>query len=438
MATNKFRCKVCGYIHEGDKAPAVCPVCQAPASEFEEITEPGEGKKKKGVLSFLSGTAKKATSSKKPDQIFKASIAAIQVNPWDADAFLAAGNACAELGYHDVSVEYYRAAVEAEPASVEANKICAAALREIAAFDEAKACVLRILKVKPGDFEAKKLFNDLETLKTIHKGKYQSGDSNQVREAGNAQSAGPIADDEDAMGRKLTYVEQVERRIKKNPNDLANYVELAQHFYQGGDYERAEAYFVKVVEISENASDMVERLLDTQKQKFHAQVLALKEEFEKTRQEATKNEFFHAKERYDAKNLELAIHRIKFHPNHTGYRYEYGMMLFQQKQYKEAIAEFQQAKSDLMRKGDCFLMLGQCFQQIKQFRLAMNQYEEAIEALTDESESKKKALYLAVKLSMALDDYETAENYGHQLAAIDFSYKDLGELLDKVAQKRHN
>jgi Na+-transporting NADH:ubiquinone oxidoreductase subunit C len=39
MATKKFRCKVCGYIHEGDAAPEKCPVCQAPSSEFEEITE---------------------------------------------------------------------------------------------------------------------------------------------------------------------------------------------------------------------------------------------------------------------------------------------------------------------------------------------------------------------------------------------------------------
>ena len=39
MATKKFKCKVCGYIHEGDAAPAKCPVCQAPASEFEEIVE---------------------------------------------------------------------------------------------------------------------------------------------------------------------------------------------------------------------------------------------------------------------------------------------------------------------------------------------------------------------------------------------------------------
>lgn len=41
MATKKFRCKVCGYIHEGNKAPEKCPVCQAPASEFELISGGG-------------------------------------------------------------------------------------------------------------------------------------------------------------------------------------------------------------------------------------------------------------------------------------------------------------------------------------------------------------------------------------------------------------
>ena len=49
MATKKFKCKVCGYVHEGDAAPAKCPVCQAPASEFEEVTEAGEQPKKKGI-----------------------------------------------------------------------------------------------------------------------------------------------------------------------------------------------------------------------------------------------------------------------------------------------------------------------------------------------------------------------------------------------------
>ena len=37
MATKKFKCKVCGYVHEGDKAPEKCPMCQAPQSEFDSI-----------------------------------------------------------------------------------------------------------------------------------------------------------------------------------------------------------------------------------------------------------------------------------------------------------------------------------------------------------------------------------------------------------------
>lgn len=41
MATKEFRCKVCGYVHKGDKAPDKCPVCGAPASEFEEIKKGG-------------------------------------------------------------------------------------------------------------------------------------------------------------------------------------------------------------------------------------------------------------------------------------------------------------------------------------------------------------------------------------------------------------
>lgn len=50
MATKKFVCKVCGYVHEGDTAPEACPLCKAPASEFEEI-------KKKGLFSDKNGNA---------------------------------------------------------------------------------------------------------------------------------------------------------------------------------------------------------------------------------------------------------------------------------------------------------------------------------------------------------------------------------------------
>ena len=32
----KFVCSICGYVHEGDSAPAQCPQCKAPAAKFTE------------------------------------------------------------------------------------------------------------------------------------------------------------------------------------------------------------------------------------------------------------------------------------------------------------------------------------------------------------------------------------------------------------------
>ena len=33
----RWKCKVCGYVHEGNEPPESCPVCGVPSTEFEEI-----------------------------------------------------------------------------------------------------------------------------------------------------------------------------------------------------------------------------------------------------------------------------------------------------------------------------------------------------------------------------------------------------------------
>ncbi|MCW2277182.1 rubredoxin-like domain-containing protein [Heliophilum fasciatum] len=34
-----FKCSVCGYIHDGDEAPARCPKCGAVQDRFEKLSE---------------------------------------------------------------------------------------------------------------------------------------------------------------------------------------------------------------------------------------------------------------------------------------------------------------------------------------------------------------------------------------------------------------
>lgn len=39
ITMSKFKCTVCGYIHEGDNAPAECPICHVGADKFEKLEE---------------------------------------------------------------------------------------------------------------------------------------------------------------------------------------------------------------------------------------------------------------------------------------------------------------------------------------------------------------------------------------------------------------
>lgn len=40
----KYRCSICGYIHEGDLSENfVCPKCKAPASKFVKVEEKAQG-----------------------------------------------------------------------------------------------------------------------------------------------------------------------------------------------------------------------------------------------------------------------------------------------------------------------------------------------------------------------------------------------------------
>lgn len=39
--SKKFVCTVCGYVHEGEEPPEVCPVCGQPKEVFKEVTEEG-------------------------------------------------------------------------------------------------------------------------------------------------------------------------------------------------------------------------------------------------------------------------------------------------------------------------------------------------------------------------------------------------------------
>ena len=51
----KFVCSVCGYVHEGEAAPEICPICKAPKEKFIE-----QGSEKTWASEHVVGVAQGA------------------------------------------------------------------------------------------------------------------------------------------------------------------------------------------------------------------------------------------------------------------------------------------------------------------------------------------------------------------------------------------
>ena len=107
----KFRCTVCGYIHEGDAAPAQCPLCKVGADKFVEIEE------QEGDLTFVTehkiGDGKGAS-----EELWKGLQDHFMGECTEVGMYLAMSRQADREGYPEIAEAYKRYAwEEAEHAS---------------------------------------------------------------------------------------------------------------------------------------------------------------------------------------------------------------------------------------------------------------------------------------------------------------------------------
>ncbi|MDO5566163.1 MAG: hypothetical protein Q4G59_05855 [Planctomycetia bacterium] len=390
----------------------------------------GNNKKGASFGLFKSGGSKGALKTaevrKKWEDVLKSGCEALKTNPWDDSVFFSMGRACLELGYNETGLAYLKHAVECNPEDIEINRYAAVELGAHHIYDQAIACWQRILNKKPDDLQAKKCITDLLLEQTIKK-----VNDNPVADTGSTASS----DDTDSA---LSEEDQFELRLKKTPKNRSVYEEMSDFFFQKGNLRKAEDICQRALKVFPDDEVFTYRAIEFAKMRAREVVERARQLYAKDPSDATKAEYTKAREAYEQKNLDLIKLKLKRNPNSGQAHYEYGNYLMQHKQFKEAINEFQAAKVDVTIQGECLLALAFCFQSIKQYRLAIMHYDGALKVLAGEGEYVKRALYEGAKLAYALGDLKKADEYAHRLASIDFSYKDLGDLLDKIDKKVDN
>ncbi len=182
-----------------------------------------------------------------------------------------------------------------------------------------------------------------------------------------------------------------------------------------------------------NAFELTTELADLEIEPFR-QNLAVAEERYKDKPDDEELRRLRIRLRKEINTRELDLHRRKAErfPTEMSHRYEVGVRLLRAGQYDEAIQELQAARGDPRLRWQSLTQLGHCFKARNNWRLAQRNFEEALRLIpTAEAAKKKEVLFLLAEGCAEAGDLAHAVDVANELANIDFSYRDVGRLLDE-------
>ncbi len=383
-------------------------------------------------------------------QAFTAGCGALALNPWDIQSLLAMAAACNELQVDEAQLSYLRRALDVDGKDPVVNRQAALALQRIGQFDQAIACWHRVEQAKPHDEEAQQAISHLSVEKTIHRGGYDpallGGKSTGNDSAGSAATSMSVArlaktaadDEEDAKQMALAPEDRYKEAIAKDPAALEAYFRLADLYLHDQRLDDAQHVLERASQASGGGDLHVrERLEDLQVRRAANQIAAAQQLFDARKTPEAKQLLERARTVANQVELEVFSARVDRDPHNPRLQFELGQRLKRAGKTKQAITALQAARSEPKRKALVLLELGECFQKIEQYKLALAHYEQSIEATeASDEEVRKLALYRAGVLATGLRELDRAERHLSDLAQLDYGYRDVSDRLDKIASLR--
>jgi tetratricopeptide (TPR) repeat protein len=401
-------------------------------------------------ISSQRSAVTKATAKGLWSDALKSGCAALALNPWDIPTLLAMAQACKELGIDECQLYYLRRALDANPKDIATNRQAALTLQRMGQFDQAIACWHRVEQAKPHDEEALQAISRLSVEKTIHEGGYDSSVLMQSGGAGSPSKVSVAQYSRDSKNKIPTEVtddeldlppeQRFQQAIARDPSDLQAYFKLADLYVQQQRYEEAEKVLERALQASGGGDLTVrERLEEVLMRRSRQQQAIAEKNYEHDPTEENQQLANQLRGRANQVELEIYAAKAARDPHNLRLKYELALRLKRAGKAKEAIPLLQAARSDPQRKPQVLVELGECFQKIEQYKLALGSYEQAIEACEEpDSEIRRLALYRAGVLATGMREFDRAERHLTELAGLDFSYRDVADRLDKVNKLRHS
>jgi tetratricopeptide (TPR) repeat protein len=308
---------------------------------------------------------------------------------------------------------FLRQALDVAPKDIAVNRHCANYKERLGEYDQAISCWQRLAGTKSVREEAEQEIARLSVEKTLRK-----------------QADRGVSSKEESG---VTLLEQLQKKLANSPTDHETAFELADLLEREASIEEAEKVLVDALAASGNDLKVREHLEDRQIRWSKRRVMLAEKQVQITDSEATRETLDRLRTGLVKQEIDIFAARVERYPDNVSWKFELAIRLKTAGSPAEAIKYFQAVQVDSRRRGAVALELGECFQKIKQYPLAMRNYQTAVESLGDrEIDLQKRALYRAGVLAAAMKDRDAALKFLSNLAEIDFGYRDVAQRLEKL------
>ena len=356
----------------------------------------------------------------------------LALNPNSVFALRGAGKAAAAADLKQAAIALLRDAVRTAPASKSSLRALTTVLRAAGEHKEALKYMNRLLQLTPQDRDLHKQFTDLSAVE--HMAAHKIAETESLRDLVRDKDEA-VATERDRR-RSLTgdakrAIGEVTEGLKDDPGNVNKIVRLAGLYEEQADYEKARQTLKDGLERLPENYEIRERIGSLQLRLMDKDLSRIEQELqEKPDQAELQQEQADLRDKRGKFALEHYRWRVEQHPTDRELRFQLGVLLFEEGDYDNAIAAFQQSARDAHLQADSASMLGQCFLHKKQYDLAVGQLEQAV-AQHEQMDDKGKELQYNLALALELQDRkEEALKIYKKIYSVDIRFKDVAQKVE--------
>jgi len=352
-------------------------------------------------------------------------------NPWDVGASRDAAEACEQLG-HNLVAQWLVESVQAQSNDADFFRFSAHIHVLNEAWPKAIACWEKVKKLEPNDENATRMINQISANATIKR----SGLGEAI-EKHDAPSTPMESEIEEMKAIKLTPEERYLKELQEDPTKVSPYLQLAELYKMRNGLEEAEKLLARGRKVLPDNADIIQAHAEVQISRIQGAIdkctRRLKEKPDDAGARAKLEEFTNLLSDYEVKEYKR---RIALHPEETSLQHQLGIRLQRAGKHDEAIAAFQQvARGNATLKVEALQQIGQSFEAKGVVKLAERAYQDALKAADPNDVSVTNSLHYRLgRVAESQGNKSLAEEHYNEVAANDYTYQDVAQRLQKLAE----